>query len=492
MLNVMLIDDEYIILKGLQAMLNNQTDIALMVHPFLDSVKALEELETVRPDVVITDINMPELDGLTFIEKALEAGYPGRFIIISGYEKVNYLKRAISLHVVDYIIKPLDKNVLIELLTEIDIDHQKMRRMLLLKIKMALTLDHDLPDEALPLQDDFVKLIKQPYTALITTRKPDDDTIMHLSQRLETYVSTVYSLTHNELVLFLCGLTQPLSANELHSIWDAVGGDGQSAASVPGAGVSRVYPTADLHQKLHVDNELPLLLESIADWVLRMLNSAEGISVHCDSARLNYALARAILHMQQPQIAEAAFCALVKQSDNLREAFVYGFAETIAGVGTSAGLMPKRNTVLSIYREKLLIAADLQGLRDALWSLPAKCYTIDITEPKPAYSNNVEKAIMYMKNHYTEDISLRIVADEIGLSQNYLSYIFSHDVDVTFVEYLHRLRMEAACRLLQSNSTLSIAAIAERVGYQTVGHFYKIFKNTYDVSPKQWRLQNEI
>ena len=82
-----------------------------------------------------------------------------------------------------------------------------------------------------------------------------------------------------------------------------------------------------------------------------------------------------------------------------------------------------------------------------------------------------------------------MAAEEAGLNQNDLSYIFSQDVNVTFVEYLHKLRMEAACRLPENHSSLSIAAIPSHVGYQNVGHSY-IFRNTHNVSPKQWRLQN--
>jgi two-component system response regulator YesN len=489
MLTVMLIDDEYIILKGMQALLDSQTEVELKICPFLDSARALEELSTIRPDVIVTDINMPEMDGLTFIEKALAQGYGGRFVIISGYEKIDYLKRAISLHVTDYLIKPLDKHKLIDLLSQIDSDRHKTLRLQLLKLKMALTLDGDLRDVALTFPENWNRLITLPYAALIAVRKLGDEATMNVCRRLETYFTPVHLLRHKELQLFLCGLAQPITAQELHAIWDAAYTAAGQAKFTPAAGVSCVHPTAELFQRLNAKTDLPLLLEAVADWALRILDPGEPVRSRCAPERLKYRFAAAVLHPQDALRIEDAFCSLVKESADLREAFVRGLVEVIAGIGASSGYWPEKDALKAAYQDKMLIAADLQGLRAALWSLPAEYYTIHTGKAEPTHSEKVEQALMYMKNHYTEDVSLRVVAEEIGLSQNYLSYVFSQEVEATFVEYLHKLRMEAACRLLENNPSLSVETISARVGYQTVGHFYKVFKNTYGKSPNQWRKQ---
>ena len=78
----------------------------------------------------------------------------------------------------------------------------------------------------------------------------------------------------------------------------------------------------------------------------------------------------------------------------------------------------------------------------------------------------------------------------MGLSPSYFSSAFRREVGVSFVNFLKNLRMEKACSLLLSCPHLSVETIAARVGYQTIGQFYKVFKSEYHVSPKVWKEQN--
>ena len=138
MLKIMLIDDEYLVLKGVESMLNHQQLFSARVSPFLDPVEAMEQLGSIRPDAVVLDINMPELNGLSFIEKALAQGFRGSFIIISGYEDTAFLKRAFELHVADYILKPIDKQRLLSSLMNIDEERRKTDHTLLLNLHQHL------------------------------------------------------------------------------------------------------------------------------------------------------------------------------------------------------------------------------------------------------------------------------------------------------------------------------------------------------------------
>lgn len=483
MLTVMLIDDEYIILKGLEAMLAGQNEVALRVVPFLDSMQALSQLDAVRPEVIITDINMPELDGLTFIENALHSGYRGRFIIISGYEKLDYLKRAISLHVADYLIKPIDKLRLIDLLKQINYDRAEETQLLLFKFKLALTFSDELPDAApLTREETWSKLLPNPCTALLATQNLTCAVGAEVQRQMERYFSQVHVIKHRTLSLFVLNPTQPVRASDIWTVWtESIAGDR------PEAGVSSVHTTESLVEQLATHRNITLLTEAITDWVIRTLEPEQPLQSRFTPERLDYRFAEAVVRAQSAADLDMALNRLRETNPDLRDAFEQGFLETIAGEGAFTGYLPDPAALRELLQRKRLDAVNAQGLLTALWSLPNEFRALNADTHGPQYSEKIEQAVQYMKNHFTEDLSLRTVADKVGLSQNYFSTMFNHEVNVTFPEYLHKLRIEAACRLLENNPMLPVETVSARVGYQTVGHFFKIFKNTYGISPNRWR-----
>lgn len=137
-MNVLLVDDEYIVLKGMEAMLLSQKSLDLKVFTAGDAFEGLEQIPLIRPDVVIADVNMPEMDGLEMMEEAHRRGYRGKFMIVSGYERVDYLKRAIQQQAVDYLLKPVDKALLLQKLGEIAQECERRRETLLFRLKMCM------------------------------------------------------------------------------------------------------------------------------------------------------------------------------------------------------------------------------------------------------------------------------------------------------------------------------------------------------------------
>lgn len=107
MKKLVVIDDEYIVVEGIRAIINKLNLDVDIVGSATDGVSGLEVIRETRPDVVITDIRMPALDGLSMIETVKEEFPEVYFVIISGYTDFAYAKRAIQLGVVGYIDKPI-------------------------------------------------------------------------------------------------------------------------------------------------------------------------------------------------------------------------------------------------------------------------------------------------------------------------------------------------------------------------------------------------
>ncbi|MBD3917449.1 response regulator [Paenibacillus sp. PR3] len=102
------------------------------------------------------------------------------------------------------------------------------------------------------------------------------------------------------------------------------------------------------------------------------------------------------------------------------------------------------------------------------------------------YNVQVQEAIHYLDEHLQEPITMRDIADHLHLNASYFSVLFKEQTGLTFSEYLTRRRVQRAKEML-SNSELTIAEIAERVGYQTAKYFVKVFRTMEDTSPGQYR-----
>ncbi len=113
-----------------------------------------------------------------------------------------------------------------------------------------------------------------------------------------------------------------------------------------------------------------------------------------------------------------------------------------------------------------------------------------VSESDKQYSRNQEaviKAMAYIKKSYHDkDISLEKVASEVALSHYYFSHIFKDEIRITFIEYLTKVRIEAAAKLLK-NKNLNVNQIAFAVGYQDPNYFSKVFKKYMKTSPVEYR-----
>lgn len=92
----------------------------------------------------------------------------------------------------------------------------------------------------------------------------------------------------------------------------------------------------------------------------------------------------------------------------------------------------------------------------------------------------------YLRAHFAEPLSLDILSHRVGYIPQYVSSLFRKDTGMTLQEYLQKLRIEEACRLM-SRQELSIAHIALAVGYSDIKHFSKIFRRYKGISPKEFR-----
>jgi two-component system response regulator YesN len=114
-LRLLIVDDEPIILRGLRHMVERARTVFSEIRTASDAYQALDVINDFTPDLVITDIQMPEMDGLEFITQARQR-HPCRFVILTGYDLFDYARQALRLHVNDFLLKPVQHPELVEVL----------------------------------------------------------------------------------------------------------------------------------------------------------------------------------------------------------------------------------------------------------------------------------------------------------------------------------------------------------------------------------------
>ena len=215
-LKVLLVDDEYIVLKGLEIMLGEQKEVALELMTAMDAVDAMEKMDFWQPDVIIADINMPEVDGLTMLEEIYRGNPECKFIIVSGYEDQEYLKRALRLHVADYLTKPVDKACLIHRLKEIGEEKQTKQQHTLLKIRLLLFSGERFQPRELT-DDEIRRLFPDTYFALCTAGVFSSEA-EKLRYRIAAYFDNCYMFSQNNWSVFLINYSVRISEEELRSL----------------------------------------------------------------------------------------------------------------------------------------------------------------------------------------------------------------------------------------------------------------------------------
>lgn len=119
-MKLLIVDDEPIILRGLVKVIRDAASPGSDVRSAGNAYEAIELMKTYRPDVTVTDLHMPERSGFELMKEAKEVGLCERFIVLTGHDDFEYVRQALRYGVVDYLLKPIDKDEISALLGKIE------------------------------------------------------------------------------------------------------------------------------------------------------------------------------------------------------------------------------------------------------------------------------------------------------------------------------------------------------------------------------------
>ena len=546
MLKIFLAEDEVVVRETIKRMIPWEELGFELVGEAADGEMALPLLIRQQPDLLITDIKMPFMDGLTLARLAKKE-IPGlKVVILSGYDDFNYAKQAIGIGVEDYLLKPITKNALIERLSEIRsrYEHEKTQKEYYEKFQREMQAyeknsSRDFFEALVGGSMDMMEVYKraeklgldivaEAYNVLIFTMNCDED---FSGQRDEYSSWEAESLEllenffagHSSAMLFrsnifsygvlLKGQRETIEENtracvdEIRKILSRQDGRrewflavGQSVERL--SQIQKSYHTASraFSQRYQYDENILYYDE------METMEHPGGQAETEDNAYLQKVDVNAL----NPAILQKFLSnGLQEETENFVKDYFYAIGQepmeslvfrnyVILNVRFSVisfikGLGCDTNEMESADTEEVL-AESGKNMESAI--AYAKKMISQAIEIRDQNSGNKNRSILktvvdFIDSHYMdEEISLNTVANVANVSSNHFSALFSQNMGQTFIEYLTTLRMNKAKELLRCTGMRS-SEIAGEIGYKDAHYFSYLFKKTQGMTPSDYRKARE-
>jgi two-component system response regulator YesN len=506
-LKVLIVDDELIIRKGLIETVDWASLNVEIVGDASNGSEAMDILRQTSVDLVLTDIRMPFMDGLELVKTMKEEGVQGRVIMISGFNDFNYAREALRLGVQDYLLKPVDIDELIDLITKIQQAEHELRKEKLIKwFQQVLNASEgESFYNAPPKQKagQFVSVVCSQLSDYYTFTLTYDDEQQKLvyrkwKQRVEmalgkTNVELASFFVHSNMLITL--LSADVWEDELASMlracseaWEEPHGlyfsvsermvnwEEEVARKAYRQAVSALIDSSltssdpviccngEAKSKYRPLTKSFKLIDQLRQLVQQP--SPEPITVFVDDLfkefkQQSYVLSEAANECQNMMVLldQQLSGGRVKCSDNLQ--FL---------------LIPDLHVYNSFSQLKALFLDDLRLIQEQFVEAAtgSKHYVL------------MEKAKAYIEKNISQEIKASEVAEWLYVTPNYFSQVFNQEVGKNFKEYLNTLRIDKAKELLQLTNE-KVLEIAMRVGYKDYKHFVYVFKNLTGVTPSMYR-----
>ena len=546
MLKIFLAEDEVVVRETIKRMIPWEELGFELVGEAADGEMALPLLIRQQPDLLITDIKMPFMDGLTLARLAKKE-IPGlKVVILSGYDDFNYAKQAIGIGVEDYLLKPITKNALIERLSEIRsrYEHAKTQKEYYEKFQREMQAyeknsSRDFFEALVGGSMDMMEVYKraeklgldivaEAYNVLIFTMNCDED---FSGQRDEYSSWEAESLEllenffagHSSAMLFrsnifsygvlLKGQRETIEENtracvdEIRKILSRQDGRREWFLAV-GQSVERLSQIQkSYHTASRAFSQRYLYDENILYYdEMETMEHPGGQAETEDNAYLQKVDVNAL----NPAILQKFLSnGLQEETENFVKDYFYAIGQepmeslvfrnyVILNVRFSVisfikGLGCDTNEMESADTEEVLAESGKNMESAIAYAKKMISQAIEIRDQNSGNKNRsiLKTAVDFIDSHYMdEEISLNTVANVANVSSNHFSALFSQNMGQTFIEYLTSLRMNKAKELLRCTGMRS-SEIAGEIGYKDAHYFSYLFKKTQGMTPSDYRKARE-
>lgn len=508
-MNVLIADDERIVLEGLKHIIDWEALGFSICQTASDGEDALSKIMALNPDLVLLDIRMPKMHGVEVVQNAVEQGYTGKFIILSGVTDFKLAQTAMRYGVDYYLTKPIDEDELEQAVASVReliraesknqtfyAQYRDRAKLGILQDIMKDTCDYsrlDLKD--LHLDANIYQVVAYEnynqeffypawnFADLMRVTNQDNNTfdIIDLDQRKIILLKGDFAISKFENLLRHYQIA-PQKGSPFDSVFLAYG--------------QKVSRVRDIH----------ISYEDVCRLCRRRFFCSENqhimgyMELHMETAALPD-----ISRDSAPEYAERITNYIQAHNQTLITETLKELSDSLSS--SSEKIATIKHFLIDIY---ILVKQKIMQLYPNVdIPFPANTSAIDLLERKyylyeiiaflaeqfdmwmhsVGYSsgeNVLDEVLHYIHHNYRSNLKLETIAPLFGYSSSYLGKIFNKKLGINFNSYVDNVRVEEAKKLL-SQDNLKVYEIAEQVGYSNVDYFHKKFKKITGTSPAEYR-----
>ncbi len=531
MLKVFLVEDEFVVREGIKNNIDWKSHGYEFCGEASDGELAFPMIQKLKPDIVITDIRMPFMDGLV-LSKLIKKELPWiEIIILSGYSEFEYAKEGIKIGIAQYLLKPINGEDLIKEVDSLAVKIEEKHKEREIKEKYMREM-----------KENFLKERKDLFQYLVTGSKSPAE-LLEISGRLDIDLSAIWysivllkvqSMKHardeySNSIIEIEQKIEMLDSKKDLLIFDR-NLEGKAFLFKADSKEDMIdFQEKYLYQIKEIldDYENIRYFGGIGEPVNRLrelpfsFESASHAFAHRylvkDSLILNYKEIKQGIYQEEikfdigsmdiKQIDRSKIREFLKFGD--KEETIYFVEEFFKDLGNNAmkSNMLRQYIIMDSY---FCIAEFVEGLSfakeeidppdsnsgflqseenamDYLIRIVHKALELREKAASNRYGDVVDEVIRYIEDNYAdEELSLNVLASHINFSPNHLSMVFSQQAGQTFTRYLTNYRMNKAKELLRCTSKRS-SVISMEVGYKDPHYFSYLFKKTQGMTPTQYR-----
>lgn len=539
-IKVFLVEDEMVIRRGIKNSIDWEKEGYIFCGEASDGELAYPMIIKEKPDILITDIRMPFMDGLELC-KLVKKELPNiKILILSGYDEFDYAKEAIRLGVTEYLLKPISSGKLLEALNGVsesirrekedkdlvrkymeemreNTEHEKQKffeQMIAGNLSMADALETGKKYE-MNLSAGMYNLLLFRFTLGKENRKSGEllgeaeYAIEKLTERLE-YVFEFQRGVEGWAFLLMADNEEQMSerVKELSKDLEEIMKNYSTIAYFGGIG----QPVARLRELEESFREAERALAARFTMELNRIISVEDIRMAQNVDTLDDIEITSFGEIEKTrtmlekflnngaedeidefvdvyinELPEENLKSVLMRQYIIMDAYIVmmSFCEKIEGI---EGEMQAQSEEL---KNSMKTIQTLEEIKNYIRMLLKKIIGVRDTISGRRYSDIIEIAKDQIRKTYMSDeISLNTIAAEVGMSPSYFSSIFSKEMGKTFVQYLTEIRMDRAKELLMCSS-MKTSEIGYEVGYKDPHYFSYIFKKTQNCTPKEFRARGK-
>ncbi|MFD0618763.1 response regulator [Paenibacillus sp. GCM10027629] len=528
MYNLILVDDEEDVREGLMQEIDWESYGFQVVERAENGKEAMELIEKVMPDIVVTDIHMPFMNGLQLAEWVRKT-YPSiKIIILTGYDEFEYAQKAIKLQIDEYVLKPFSASDLMEALLKVKrqmdkelFDMQNLNALrekyhkslpVLQSVFLSSLITRSLSEMEIHekcaqydlhllgtcymvsvIQIDNHRLEQgDAYLLQFAMLNIADEIVQNHCHGhvfiLHNHVVVLSMLEHHDnncLSEVTIGVLEEIRLN-VHKFLKLTVTIGVGSIQSSLSELHESYPDAiqALNYRLLLGNDRVIWIQDV--------ETKRHNPLIFDEMK-EQALIRCIkvgMADEAQEMIQLLFHVVEDARISIQDFQIYCIEILMAIIRVAKDMEVELET---LFGSSQLPIAEIYKCNNVL---EARQWITDIclqlmdhiaVGRQTSYKNLVDEAKAYIKQHFAEsDMSIQRICQHLHISAGYFSSIFKKEVKSTFVNYLLDLRMEAAKELLRTTD-LKAFEIAERVGYSDPNYFSFCFRKKFGMSPKDYR-----